>query len=140
MTKTIFLATIVAVTILGLAASPLAINHIAVADHGEPIIQKCIRGTIYDPNSGTCIPEVDCPNGVSADAPPHCSTLTKAQQKAVDKAQKTVDKACEKITKEIAKLIKKGEKVPQALLDLKEQVCEPREIPCPREICRVKEL
>ncbi len=124
MTKTIFLATIVAVTILGLAASPLTLNHIAVADHGAGVKICGTIGTVWDPVSSMCILPEDCPSGVSADPDPHCSiALTGAQQKAVDKAQKTIDDACDKITKDIEKLIAKGETVSQALLDLQAQVC-----------------
>ncbi len=46
----------------------------AIADHGEPIRSLCPIGTIYDPNSLSCIPPKDCPNKVSSDtgAETHC--------------------------------------------------------------------
>ena len=40
----------------------------AIADHGEPIIQLCRIGEIYDPNTISCIPEDSCPNGITRDA------------------------------------------------------------------------
>ena len=73
MTKTMFLATIVAVTILGLATSSIALNYTAEADHGEPL-PECHEGDAFDPNSGDCIPIEDCPSGLAFDDyVPHCA-------------------------------------------------------------------
>ena len=45
----------------------------ALADHGEPIIQLCWIGDIYDPNTLSCIPQDSCPNGISFDDERHCA-------------------------------------------------------------------
>ena len=130
MAKTIFLATIVAVTILGLATSSIALNYTAEAIHGGGKIDPCPVFQIFDPASGECLNDPDdCPNGLAFDGFVHCASLSKAQQKAVDKANKTIDKACEKITKEITKLNTKGQTIPIEIVALQLRACEPIIVP-----------
>ena len=85
MTKTILLATVVAVTILGLTTASIVFNNTAEADHGGPLLRCAVDAgdpiTVYDPNSDTCVPIDDCPNGVSESDDPvslilHCSLIT----------------------------------------------------------------
>ncbi len=74
MTKTIILATIIAVTILGLATASIALNYTAEADHGGGKDDPCPIFQFFDPNSGECFDNaVDCPNGLAFDGFVHCA-------------------------------------------------------------------
>ncbi len=84
MTKTILLTTIMAVTILGLTTASIVFNNTAAADHdGET--QTCLSTTgvifAWDPISGECIPEAECPNGTTTEGPEnqkpvlHCALI-----------------------------------------------------------------
>ncbi len=45
----------------------------AIADHGGGIPDCGSASEIFDPNTGTCIPDGTCPNGVSTDPSEHCA-------------------------------------------------------------------
>jgi len=80
MTKTILLATVVAVTILGLTTASVVFQNTAEANHPpDGAVIKCAVGTIYDPNSKECVDPESCPNGFStADGPmkvQHCALI-----------------------------------------------------------------
>ena len=83
MTKTILLATVVAVTILGLTSASVVFNTTAEADHGGPVLRCIEKLTVYDPNSGLCVRPENCPNGLNdvPDGEPlpiirHCALIT----------------------------------------------------------------
>lgn len=68
MNRTLTIAVITAVT----AIMGTSLVAPAIADHGEPIVQLCPIGQVYDPNSVSCIPEDSCPNGLSFEDGKHC--------------------------------------------------------------------
>jgi len=45
----------------------------AIADHGGGIPDCGSASEIFDPNTGVCIPDGTCPNGVSTDPSEHCA-------------------------------------------------------------------
>lgn len=63
MNRTLTIAVITAVT----AIMGTSLVAPAIADHGEPIVQLCPIGQLYDPNSLSCVPEDSCPNGIIRD-------------------------------------------------------------------------
>lgn len=63
MNRTLTLTVITAIT----AIMGTSIVAPALADHGEPVLQLCLIGDIYDPNTISCIPEDSCPNGIGRD-------------------------------------------------------------------------
>ena len=82
MTKTILLATIMAVTILGLATASIVLNTPAEANHPiSPVTPICVDPEIIngnwflDPTLPTCLLPDDCPFGLSDEGlrSEHCS-------------------------------------------------------------------
>ncbi len=47
----------------------------AIADHGGDIGLCVSEFEIFDPNTGTCIPDGTCPNGVSTEPREHCALI-----------------------------------------------------------------
>jgi len=127
MTKTILLATVVAVTILGLTTASMVINNTVEAFHSP---ETCVPGPFaFNTDIGKCftIGSPECP---AEDAANHCTfdpPLTEdqieEQQEAIDNANEAVDDACEEIQEEIDDLEDNDIPVPDELVNIKDKHC-----------------